>query len=42
LETASAQLQTARAREGELLNLLAAEEGKWNELVGRLDQWLRR
>lgn len=31
-----------RGRESELLNLLATEEGKWNELVARLDQWLRR
>lgn len=41
-EMTASHLQSLRAREGELLNQLAAEESRWNELVGRLDQWLRR
>jgi predicted nucleic acid-binding Zn-ribbon protein len=42
LESISAQLQQLHSRESELLNQLTMEEGKWNELVGRLDQWLRK
>jgi chromosome segregation ATPase len=41
-ESHSAQEQMLRTRESELLNQLTAEEGKWNELVGRLNEWLRR
>ena len=41
-EMNAANLQGLRARESELLNQLAADETRWNELVGRLDQWLRR
>jgi hypothetical protein len=41
-EAISAQLQQHRTRESEALHQLAAEEAKWNELVGRLDQWMRR
>lgn len=41
-DAGSAQLQQIRTRESELANQLAVEEGKWNELVARLDQWLRR
>jgi hypothetical protein len=39
-EALSAQVDQIRVRDSELRNQLAAEEGKWNELVGRLDQWL--
>jgi hypothetical protein len=41
-ETNAAHFQALRTRESELLNQVAAEETRWNELVGRLDQWLRR
>jgi hypothetical protein len=41
-ESVSAQLQQLRTREGEALNQVTADETRWNELVGRLDQWLRR
>ena len=41
-EMNATNLQGLRTRESELLNQLAAEETRWNELVGRLDQWLRR
>ena len=41
-EMNATNLQGLRTREGELLNQLATEEARWNELVGRLDQWLRR
>jgi chromosome segregation ATPase len=42
VEINTMHLQGLQARESELLNQLAAEEAKWNELVGRLDQWMRR
>jgi chromosome segregation ATPase len=42
VEINTTHLQSLQTRESEMLNQLAAEEGKWNELVGRLDQWLRR
>ena len=41
-EMNATDLQGLRSREGELPNQLATEEARWNELVGRLDQWLRR
>ena len=42
LERRSSQEQAARARETELSNTLALEEAKWNDLVDRMNQWLRR
>jgi hypothetical protein len=36
------QEQQLRSRETDLLNALATEEGKWSELLGRLDQLLKR
>jgi hypothetical protein len=41
-EMNATHLQSLRTREAELLNQLATEETRWSELVGRLDQWLRR
>jgi chromosome segregation ATPase len=41
-EMNATNLQGLRTRENDLLNQLATEEARWNELVGRLDQWLRR
>ena len=41
-ETNTTNLQSLRTRESELLNQLSAEEARWNELIARLDQWLRR
>ena len=41
-EMNTTNLEGLRTRENELLNQLAAEETRWNDLVGRLDQWLRR
>ena len=42
LEQRSSQEQTARTRETELSNTLAVEEAKWNDLVDRMNQWLKR
>jgi len=42
LERKTAEEQGLRGRETELLNSLGLEEAKWNELVDRLNQWLRR
>ena len=41
-EMNTTNLQGLRTRESELLNQLSVEEARWTELVGRLDQWLRR
>jgi chromosome segregation ATPase len=42
LERHEEQEQTLRSRETDLINSLAVEEAKWNDLVERMNQWLRR
>jgi chromosome segregation ATPase len=41
-DTHTAHIHRLNARETDLLNQIAAEQVKWNELVGRLDQFIRR
>ena len=41
-ETVSSQLAQLRARESEALNQVTFEEGRWRELVGRMEQMLKR
>lgn len=42
LERHIEQEQTLRSRETDLMNSLVVEEAKWNDLVERMNQWLRR
>ena len=42
LERRTEQEQGIRSRESDLSSSLGLEEAKWNELVDRLTQWLRR
>jgi chromosome segregation ATPase len=42
LERLTDQDQMVRSRESELSSALGVEEAKWNELIDRLNQWLRR
>jgi predicted nucleic acid-binding Zn-ribbon protein len=42
LERHIEQEQTLRSRETDLVNSLVVEEAKWNDLVERMNQWLRR
>jgi hypothetical protein len=42
LDRRTDQDQVIRSRESELSGALGVEEAKWNELVDRLNQWLRR
>jgi hypothetical protein len=41
-EGITAKLGQLRARESEILNQAAYEEGKWRELTGRMEEWLKR
>jgi hypothetical protein len=41
-EGISAKLGQLRARESEILNQAAFEEGKWRELTSRMEEWLKR
>ena len=41
-EGISAKLGQLRARESEILNQAAFEEGRWRELTSRMDEWLKR
>lgn len=41
-ESVSAQVAQLRARESEILNQVAVEDGRWRELTGRMEQWLNR
>ena len=38
----TAQLQQARAKETELLQALQLEEGRWTDLISRLEQLMAR
>ncbi len=38
----SAKLGQLRARESEILNQVAFEEGRWRELTSRMEEWLKR
>ena len=41
-EGISAKLGQLRARESEILNQAAFEEGRWRELTSRMEEWLKR
>jgi hypothetical protein len=41
-ESISGQLAQLRARESEILNQAAFEEGRWRELTSRMEEWLKR
>jgi hypothetical protein len=41
-EGISAKLGQLRARESEILNEAAFEEGRWRELTSRMEEWLKR
>jgi hypothetical protein len=41
-EGISAKLGQLRARESEMLNQAAFEEGRWRELTSRMEEWLKR
>jgi hypothetical protein len=41
-ESVSGQLAQLRAREADILNQTAVEEGKWRELTGRMEEWLKK
>ena len=42
LERHAEQEQTLRGRETDLINSLALEDAKWNDLAERMNQWLRK
>jgi hypothetical protein len=41
-EGISAKLGQLRARESEILNQAAFEEGRWRELTSRMEEWLKK
>ena len=41
-EIVSGQLGQLRARETEILNQAAFEEGRWRELTSRMEEWLKK
>ncbi len=41
-KTISGQLGHLRARESEILNQAAFEEGGWRELSARMEEWMKR
>jgi len=41
-DTISAQIAQMRARESEMLNQFAFEEGRWRELTSQMEEWLKK